>query len=90
MFLPSRNLYKKGDGCIYHLVGGVLGELKHAVGIRRGQRIFLAVITGEVFMVTIFKISLEGCKEGKENIPQALLAKVQGPERDYLFGGSPQ
>ena len=72
------------------MVGGVLGELKHAVGIRRGQRIFLAVITGEVFMVTIFKISLEGCKEGKENIPQALLAKVQGPERDYLFGGSPQ
>lgn len=72
------------------MVGGVLGELKHAVGIRRGQGIFLAVITGEVFMVTIFKISLEGCKEHKENIPQALLAKVKRPERDYLFGGSPQ
>ena len=69
LFLPSRNLYKTGDGCTYHLVGGVLGELKHAVGIRRGQDIFLAVITGEVFMAMIFNISLEGCKEGKENIP---------------------
>lgn len=69
LFLPSRNLYKKSDGCTYHLVGGVLRELKHAVGIRRGQGIFLAVITGDIFMAMIFKISLEGCKEGKENIP---------------------
>ena len=58
--------------------------------LEEGKVFFYAVITGEVFMVTIFKISLEGCKEGKENIPQALLAKLKGPERDYLFGGSPQ
>ena len=51
------------------MVEGVLGELKHAVGIRGGQGIFLAVTIGEVFVVMIFKISLQGHKEGEKNIP---------------------
>lgn len=65
MFLPSR---EGGDRCIYHLVGGILGEVKHAVGIRGGPEFFLAMTIGEVFVDMTFKVSLDGCKEGEERI----------------------
>lgn len=34
LFLLSKNLYRGGDVCTSHLVACVLGEVKHAVGIR--------------------------------------------------------
>lgn len=45
------------------------GEVKHAMVIRGGQDVFLAVTTGDIFMDMILKNSLEGSKEGEESIP---------------------
>lgn len=69
MFLPSRHFHRGGDVLSQHSEGGILGKVKHAMVIRRGQDFFLAVATGEVFVNMIMKIRLEGCKEGEKIIP---------------------